>query len=151
MMSAEKNKLLARRVFEEYWNKHNSDFSPDIYTKDFTLTDPYVPMKGKGLEGSKFYFDTFTRAFPDLKFSIEEQIAEGDTVVTRAFATATHEGEILGIPATHTKTTLPVIVFHKFEDGKIANAFVFWDVFGFFRATGAFAPAGMNKPAYSMA
>ena len=150
MSSAEKNKQLARRVFEEYWNKHNSDFSPDMYTNDFTLTDPYVPLKGKGMEPSKAYFDTLTRAFPDMKIAIEEQVAEGDTVVTRAKATATHEGEILGLAASHTKTTLPVVVFHHFKDGKIAHAYVYWDVFAFFRAAGALAPAG-TKAGYSKA
>jgi steroid delta-isomerase-like uncharacterized protein len=151
MMSAEKNKLLARRVFEEYWNKHDSDFAPDMYTNDCTLTDPYMPMRGTGTEAIKNYFDTFMRAFPDLRFTIDEQVAEGETVVTRLSATGTHEGELLGIPATHTKTTLPVIVFHRFENGRIASAFVYWDVFGFLRATGAFTPAGMTKPSYAMA
>jgi len=150
MLSVEKNKILARRLFEEYWNKHNSNIPAEFYTDDFTLTDPYVPMTGKGFELGKNYFDFFMRAFPDLSFTIEDQVAEGDLVVTRLFATGTHEGEILGMPATHTKTTLPVIVFHRFEDGKISNAFVYWDVFAFFRAAGAFKTAGFKMPAFAM-
>ena len=144
MSTIAQNKQLARRVFEDYWNKHNSDFSPDMYTNDFTLTDPYVPAKGKGLEASKSYFESLTRAFPDMKITIEEQLAEGDSVVTRGKATATHEGEILGVPASHTKTTLPVIVFHHFKNGKISNALVYWDVAGFLRAAGALAPTAMK-------
>lgn len=148
MQSATNNKQLARRVFEDYWNKHKTDFSPDMYTKNFTLTDPYVAITGKGINAAKSYFETMTKAFPDLNFKIEEQIGEGDAVVTRLSGTGTHEGELLGVSPTHTKATVPVIVFHKFEDGKIASAFVFWDAFSFLRATGAFAPAGM-KPAYA--
>jgi steroid delta-isomerase-like uncharacterized protein len=150
MLPVEKNKLIARRLFEEFWNNHNPNIPTEFYTDDFTLTDPYVPMKGKGFDLSKNYFDFFMRAFPDLKFTIEEQVAEGDLVVTRLFATGTHEGELFGMPATHTKTTLPVIVFHRFENGKISNAFVYWDVFGFFRATGAFTPTGVKMPAFAM-
>ena len=149
MFTAMHNKQLARRVFEEYWNKHNSDFTPDMYTSDFTLNDPFVPVAGHGLTAAKSYFETFNKALPDLHFTIEDQIAEGDMVVTRLYATGTHEGELLGIPATHAKATVPVVVFHRFEDGKIANAFVLWDAFTFFRAIGVIAPAGMAKPAYT--
>ena len=148
MQSAANNKKLARRVFEEFWNKHNSNFTPDMYTNNFTLKDPYVAVTGKGLTAAKSYFETFSKVFPDLNFKIDDQIAEDDAVVTRLSATGTHEGELLGVPATHTKATVPVIVFHKFEDGKIASASVYWDAFSFLRATGAFAPAGM-KPAYA--
>jgi steroid delta-isomerase-like uncharacterized protein len=150
MTATMQNKLMARRVFEEYWNKHESNFTPDLYTKNFTLSDPFVATPGRGLEAAKKYFETYTRVFPDLTFTIEEQVAEGDTVVTRLLATGTHEGELFGVPATHVKATVSCVVFHRFEDGRIASAFSFWDAFSFLRATGAFPPSGMaQKPAYA--
>jgi steroid delta-isomerase-like uncharacterized protein len=149
-MSVEKNKQLSRRLFEEFWNKHNSNFAPEMFTSDYTVTDPFVGSPAD-IAASKNYFESIVRAFPDLKWKIDDQVAEGDMVVTRLSATGTHEGEFLGIAGTHRKATVPMFVMHTFRDGKIAKSFQLWDVFGFLLASGAFTPpAGMTKPAFAM-
>lgn len=149
MVSTERNKQLARRVFEEYWNKHDADAAPGLYTTDFTLDDPHVRISSMGLTATNSYFEAFEKAFPDVRFTVEEQVAEGDVVVSRLTATGTHEGELLGVPATHAKVTVSAVVFHRFEDGRIASALVLWDAFGFLRAAGALAPGGAMKPTYA--
>lgn len=136
-MNANEKKLFCRRLFEDVWNGGKIELLPDFHTPDFVMTDPNVPITGKGLEAAKSYLQMLKKAFPDLTLKIDEQIAEGDIVVTRMSVTGTHEGEFLGLPPTHTKASLPCIVIQRFAGDKIAEAFGLWDALGFMRAAGA--------------
>jgi steroid delta-isomerase-like uncharacterized protein len=132
-----KNKKIAARIFEEMWNGRKPELAKEFFTADAVLHDPYVPTPKKGIEGHAAYLQAFMKAIPDLKFTVEEQVAEEETVVTRLLAGGTHEGELLGVPATHKKATVPVVVFHRFRDGKVADAWIIWDALGFMREVGA--------------
>ncbi|HEX6315652.1 MAG TPA: ester cyclase, partial [Gemmatimonadaceae bacterium] len=86
----------------------------------------------------KKYVTSVRKAFPDFFCKIEEQIAEGDKVVTFMKITATHQGEFLGVAASHKKATAPSISITRFEGDKIAETFVLWDTLTFLRTAGAF-------------
>jgi hypothetical protein len=60
-------------------------------------------------------------AFPDFKYTIEQEIAEGDMVVHRLTGRGTMQGEFLGMPATGKQATWQEIHIGRFEDGKIAD------------------------------
>ena len=64
----------------------------------------------------------FRAAFPDTAYAIEQQVAGGDTVVTRWTARGTHDGELMGIPATHKSVEVSGIAIERFSDGKIVES-----------------------------
>jgi predicted ester cyclase len=77
-MSSEENKALLRRVFEEWWNAGNLDLFDETDSPEYVLHDPSVPEDVRGVEGVKQFVSMYLQAFPDLRFTIEEQVAEGD-------------------------------------------------------------------------
>ena len=93
----EENKAIVRRIFEEVWNQGKLDVIDDIYAADFVDHMPGSPDI-HGPEGFKQFVNMYRTAFPDIKFTIEDQIAEGDKVVNRFTFTGTHKGELMGIP-----------------------------------------------------
>jgi predicted ester cyclase len=97
-MSAEENKALARRVLEEMFNKGNLDVADELLTPDYVDHDPAMPEDIHGPEGFKEYVGAYLSAFPGMHVEIEDQIAEGDKVVTRWTGTGTRDGELAGIP-----------------------------------------------------
>ena len=78
-----------------------------------------LPGQGPGLEGLKDILRGMRAAFPDLNFSIEEQISEDDKVASRFEWTGTHHGEFLGVPATGRQVRVWGIVIDRFKEGRI--------------------------------
>ena len=75
--------------------------------------------------------------FPDLHLTIDDQIAEGDKVVTRATATGTHKGDFGGVSPTDRSTVLPIIFIHRIEGGKLAERWVQFDQIGLLQQIGS--------------
>ena len=136
------NKELSRRLFEDGWNKGKLDVIQELTAPNATLFDPNVPIAGKGFESVKGYFQTLKTAFPDLSFKIEDQVAEGDKVVTFLSCTGTHEGDLLGFAPSHVRATIPSVVKQRFENGKAIESWILWDTFTFMKNAGATAMAG---------
>lgn len=134
---SEKNKKIAARIFEEMWNGRKPELAKELFTPDAVLHDPNVAAPQKGIEAHAAFLQGFLKAIPDLRFTIEQQVAEGDTVVTRLRGAGTHEGELVGLPATHRKGSAAVVVIHRMRDGKVADSWVYWDALGFMRTVGA--------------
>src|SRR5438874_8372174 len=93
------NKALARRVFEECINKGNLSVADELVATDYTYYEPTVGNV-RGRDGFKQLVTTYRTAFPDLTLTIDEQIAEGDIVVTRWSGRGTHRGELMGVAPT---------------------------------------------------
>lgn len=74
-----------------------------------------------GIEGIRRAFQMFYEAFPDTRHEIRDLIAEGDRVVARTYAEATHTGEIFGIAATGKRVSLEAISIYRIADGRIAE------------------------------
>ena len=79
-------------------------------------------------------------AFPDLHFSIEEQIADGDKVLTRFEWTGTHRGEFMGIPATGRSVKVWGMVIDRLEDSRIKETRIIMDMLGLMIQLGVFPP-----------
>jgi steroid delta-isomerase-like uncharacterized protein len=97
---AEQNKELQRYVVEEIWNNGDWEKINELSADDFVI---HFPTPGEDLRGPEEIknFLAYTRsAFPDIKFKVVDQIAEGDKVVTRWTAEGTHKGEFKGVPPT---------------------------------------------------
>ena len=132
---SEENKAAVRAMFEA-WSTGDLGVVDEIVAPDASDHDPYNPHGGEGAEGLKKTMAMYREAFPDVRFTIEDQIAEGDKVVTRWTATGTHQGELMGAPATGKTSTISGIGIDRFEDGKIVEAWNSWDTLGMFQQLG---------------
>ena len=90
----------------------------------------------RGREGVKQYVAALRAGFPDLRFTIEDQIAEGDMVVTRWTARGTHAGEFQGIPATGREIRMTGTDIDRIAGGKVAECWAHMDELGLMRQFG---------------
>ena len=135
-MSTENDKALVRRATEEAINRGNLALLDELVSSDFVLHDPNYPQPVRGAEGLKQYFQTFRSAFPDLHFTIEDIIGEGDTVAVRQTGRGTHQGELFGIPPTGKQVTVTAMIFHRFVNGKPVENWVNSDSMGMLQQLG---------------
>ena len=135
-VSTEENKALARRVLEEMFNKGNLDVADELLATDYVDHDPAMPEDIHGPDGFKEYVGAYRSAFPDMHVEIEDQIAEGDKVVTRWTGTGTHDGELAGIPPTGNRVTLPGMEIVRISDGKLVEGWEGYDMMNLMRQLG---------------
>ena len=136
-MLSETNKTLSRRFFDEVWNEGKLAVVDELILKDHVNSGPgTIPGLPNGPEGAKQFVMMYRNAFPDTHFTIDEQIAEGDKVVTRWTAHGTHKGELLGIPATGKSSTVTGISVDRIVNGKIAESWGIFDQFGMMQQLG---------------
>jgi steroid delta-isomerase-like uncharacterized protein len=117
-MSTEQNKALARRIIEEIVTRGNISLVDELFAPDY-VAHPTPPGVPPGREGQKLMFTMYHSAFPGLKTTIHDVIAEGDKVVIRATHSATHNGEFMGVPPTGKSLSWDSINIMRFAEGKI--------------------------------
>jgi|SRR5579864_3121652 len=133
-MSTEENKSVVRRYYDEVWNSGDFSAAEAIIAPNYLY---HGMPEMHGLSGLKEMFTGAHTSFPDLHFTIEELIAEGDKVVSRWQAVGTNEGEFMGIPATGKKVLVAGVVISRLVDGKVAEEWESWDELGALRQLGA--------------
>ena len=129
------NKALLRRFFEEIYNQGYLRVADEIVAADYINHNP-APGEAPGREGFKAFVAYLRRAFADLQFTIEDQVAEGDKVVTRITIRGRQEGEFAGIPPTGKLVTVTAISIHRFADGQIQESWLNWDALGLVQQLG---------------
>ena len=143
---SEQNKALARRAFEEVWNQGKLTVIDELTASSATYSDPNVPGgKFTGPEGVKQFVQIYRGAFPDVRITINDQIAEGDKVVTRWTATGTHKGQLMGIAPTNKHATVTGVNIDRYQNGKVVEAWASYDMLGMLQQLGVvpvLAPAG---------
>jgi steroid delta-isomerase-like uncharacterized protein len=140
-MSVEENKLLLRRFFEEVYDKGNLTVADELVAEDY-ISHNELDIQVLGPEGIKRAAAMQRNAFPNLRTTIEDLIAEGDKVVVRGTDTGTHTGaEFMGIPAKGRRFTLTWIDIFRIEDGKLVEAWLETNVESFKRQLGAIPEA----------
>jgi steroid delta-isomerase-like uncharacterized protein len=135
--SAEENRNLVRKAVEEIWNKGNYDNIEEFVSPDFVVHSATPGMDIRGPEGAKQYFTQLREAFPDIHFTIVEQIAEGDRVVTHWKAKGTHKGDFNGIPPTGRQFSITAIDIDRIVNGKVTECWSNMDELGLLRQLGA--------------
>jgi predicted ester cyclase len=120
--SEEINKALVRRFFEEVTNQGNLDLADELLAPDFVDHD-VIPEKVADIEDVKQNVAELQASFSDYHFSIEEQVAEGDKVVTRTIYNATHDQkEYRGVIPSGARITMETVTIHRVIEGKIVEA-----------------------------
>jgi steroid delta-isomerase-like uncharacterized protein len=136
---AQDNASIVRRFTEEVITQGDMDIAAQLVWEDVVEQVPF-PGQGPGLEGLKDVLRGMRTAFPDLDFSIKEQIAEDDKVASRFEWTGTHQGEFLGVPRTDRQVSVWGIVIDRLEEGRIKDTRIIMDIFGLMMQLGVFPP-----------
>lgn len=134
-MAAEELKAIARRYIEEVWNKGNLALIDELFTPDHINHSPNAGQMA-GPEGLKQLIASFRHAAPDLHFTIDDMLAEGDRVVTRWTAQGTHQGELMGVPPTGKRITVTAIVIDRIVDGRFVEHWAGRDDLGMYQQLG---------------
>ena len=134
-MTLEENKKFMSNFIEEVINKKNLDAADDLVAEHFIEHLPF-PGQGPGREGLKFAINAMLTGFPDMNWTVQEQIAEGETVVTRFAWTGTHDGTFMGIPPTNKKVEVWGVVIDVVRDGLFAESRIIMDTVGLLQQLG---------------
>ena len=138
-MSAEVNKAVVRRFYEEVFNQKNLDALDELCTADCIDHNP-MPEQGPGLEGVKHVFKLFCTAFSDLQIQVEDMIAEGDKVVASMTGRGTHTGDLMGIAPTGKEITITGIDIFRITNGKVVERWGNSDDLGMMQQLGVIPP-----------
>ncbi len=133
------NKAIFRRYFEDVLNTGNLALVDELIARHYVSHYPAGYNYGGGPEGVKQIVTAVRTGFPDVRFAIEDLIAEGDKVVGRWTFHGTHQGDFMGIPATGKKVLVMGIAIYRVARGKIAEAWVAWDAMGLMHQLGVAA------------
>jgi len=144
---SEVNKTIVRRLFEEVWNKGNLSVADELFTPNYDHHDPSTPDFGRGPESEKKRATLYRTAFPDLRLTIEDIIAEGETVVARWSCRGTHKGDLSGIAPTGKQFTISGVSIARFSGSKMAEGYVNWDALGLMQQLGAVPETAKTKAA----
>jgi C-1 hydroxylase len=116
-MSAEKNKTLIRS-YVDTWNRGDLQALSEYWAPEMVH---HTRTKAHGVEAVKGIVGSFMHAFPDLRWEINDIVAEGDRVVTRMTARGTHKGDYMGLPATGKEINCSVLGIARFAEEKIVE------------------------------
>ena len=143
-MSAEQNKALSRKLYEEIFSQGNTALIEQIFAVDYVNHDTSGPPGGwpHGPQGFHAVSGAYRGAFPDLQFTIEALVAEGDRVVTRWAARGTNSGSFAGMPPTGKAVVVSGISIERIADGKIAESWVNFDQMGMLQQLGVIPTPG---------
>lgn len=138
-MSAD-NKALVRRTIDEAFNKGNLAVVDELAAPNYVFHEPTAGDE-KGPDGLKQMITMHRNAFPDLRIAIDDQISEGDRVVTRWTARGTHKGELMGIAPSGQQITVTGITISRLANGKCVEEWENYDALGMMRQIGGLKEA----------
>jgi len=144
---SDQNKTVVRRLFEEVWNKGHVPVADQLFAPAYTHHDNSTPDVERGPEGEKKRVTLYRNAFPDIRFTIEDLTAEGETVVARWSCRGTHNGDLNGIAPTGKNIHITGVSIARFTNGKITEGFVNWDALGMMQQLGVVPELGKAKAA----
>ena len=139
-MSTEDNKAVVRRLIEEGFNQRNLAIFDELYAPDFVYYLGSTTIQGR--EPYKQFTSMNFTAFPDVHFTIEDQVAEADKVVTRWTWRGTHQGPFQGIPPTGKHVMVTGIDISRFEGGKSVEHWLNMDTLGMLQQIGVIPTMG---------
>ncbi|MEG9435522.1 ester cyclase [Edaphobacter sp. HDX4] len=133
------SKEVIARFVEEAINQGSFGVMDEIVAEDFVELDP-LPGQRQGREGLKEVIGVFRAAFPDIRWTIEEHICEGEKVASRFTWTGTHKGEFMGIPATGKRVSVKGTVFDRVVNGQMKDSRILMDTMGMMQQLGVIPP-----------
>lgn len=138
------NKETSRKIFEAGWNQGNAKVFEESIAPDAKYHDPTMPNAPVGPAALTEQMKLYRAAFPDLKMTVDQIIADGDYVVVRWTSRGTHTGPLMGAAPTQRKVTVSGIVINKYTNGKVSEGWVNWDTAGLMQQIGVMPPMGVG-------
>ena len=114
-------KTVMRRYYDEAWNGRDLSVLDTLLADDYVNHSPFVPELPVGPEGVPMAMHALWGAFPDLTFTIEDQFAGGDRVMTRTVLRGTHHGDFMGAPPTGRSIEVGMISIERVAGGRIVE------------------------------
>ncbi len=139
-MSVEQNKVIVRRFIEELWNDRNLNVADEIFAADCVTyqlhsdSEPAASLRDP--DTLKKHVAEWLASFPDLTFTIEQMLAEGDKVATWCVMRGTHTNVWLGVAPTGKQISIRMVIIHRIADRKIVEDWVLVESLGFFQQLG---------------
>lgn len=127
------NRRLVRRWFEEGINGGDPTFVREFVTDDVVGHGFGGDRELHGPEELEAFFAEYFAAFPEVRYDIEELVADDGRVATRFGVTGTHEGSFVGIEATGNEIDVPGMTTHRIDEGRVAGIHVVFDTLRFYR------------------
>jgi len=115
------NERLARRYFEEAWNRGDVEVLDELLAPNYVNHTPSTPDPPPGPAGLKPIILAMRRAFPDLHYEVKDVIATEDAVTIRVVMTGTHRGDLFGLPPTGRRVQVDQINIEHIRDGRIVE------------------------------
>jgi steroid delta-isomerase-like uncharacterized protein len=137
-MSVQENKAIVRRFVEELENQHNLDLIDEFFSPDFI--DYSGRSNPPSRESLRPFFTYLFNAFPDIHFTILQQLAEGDQVMTYKIFSGTHLGDFMGIPPTGKQVAFDNIDIFSVKDGKLTGHWAVGDHLSLMQQLGVIPP-----------
>ena len=137
MSAEEQGKSIVSRFYGELWNNRNTGIADEIIAADCVThqlqSGTELVAAPRGPEMVKHHVAEWVRGFPDLRFTVEQMIAEEDHVVSRSVMRGTHTGMWLGIAPTGKQVSIRMMVIHRIAHGRIAEDWVLVESLGLFQ------------------
>ncbi len=131
----EANLALTRRFMDDVLNGQDLSVIGDILHPDGVYHDS-AGNEVREIEANRGMIATYFEAFPDLSVTVEDQVAQGDRVVTRSTVQGTHDGPLMGIPPTNRSVTVHGIVIDRIVDGNVVETWEQFDQMGMMQQLG---------------
>jgi steroid delta-isomerase-like uncharacterized protein len=136
----DENKRLIRKFVDQLWNDRNLELADEIFAEDcpthqLQSGSPLSPVP-RGPEAIKKHAMGWLASFPDLRFTIEQMMAEQDRVFTQMVMVGTHKSAWLGIPATGKSVSIRMMTVHRIQGGKVVEDWVLVESLGLFQQLG---------------
>ena len=125
-MDPQQNTQVARRWFEEFWFRRRLETIYELSLPESISHMEHGEVSSRG--DFQAFQSRFLKAFPDLRVTIEDTIAEGENVVVRWFFSATHGGDALGCRATGKTVKMRGMTWLRFRDGKLVESWYCWNL-----------------------
>ena len=129
-MSIAKNKAIVRRYFEECLNQGKMETIDEVISPTYVSHYPAGYDLGGGPDDVKQIVTSMRRGFPNVHFTIEDFVSQGEKVVARWTFHGTHDGNFMGITPTGKEVAVAGVAVYRIENEKIEEVWLSWDVFG---------------------
>lgn len=139
------NKQIVRRLMDECWSLGRLDTVSELVADNCRFHDPVFPNLTSGAGNFRNHIETCRRGFPDLKFTIEDTIAERNEVVIHWTGRGTHSGPFLGMQPTNRKATVSGTSIYRIENSKIVEAWADWNLLSMMEQLGITTPAQVES------
>ncbi|QEE27318.1 ester cyclase [Terriglobus albidus] len=140
-------KQIARRFIDECWNQGKLESIGELVSANCRIHDPVFPALTSGADNLKRHIGMCKNGFPDLKFSIDDTIAEGKEVVHHWTARGTHKAEFLGMQPTNRNATVSGTSIYRIEGDKIVEQWADWNLMSLMEQLGVGKAPSMEAQA----